>query len=159
MRTGALSAHLALPGSRWRLMLAAVLAVAAVVVGLLTMHSMAGTAAHHETDTAATVTQSVAAHDHADEAPAPGATALPAVHHDEAALSVVCDEACQMGCLMVGLICTLGLLAVLVAFSLPRVASAISGIMNVAQRVVSAVLTAVAPPRPPSLTALSISRT
>jgi hypothetical protein len=150
MRAGAFSAHL---------VLAAVLAVAAVVVGLFTMHSMAGTAAHHEAAAATTVTQSVAAHAHAGDTGPLASAAVSAEHHDDAALGVVCDEACQMGCLMVGLICTLGLLAVLVAFLLPRVASAMSGFMNIAQRVASAVFTGIKSPRSPSLTALSISRT
>ena len=159
MKAGAFSAHLALPGPRWRLMVAALLAVAAVVVGLLTMHSMTGTAALHETTRATTVTPSLAAHGHAEDPASPNAAAVPAVYQDDAALAVVCDEACQMECLMVGLICTLALLAILVAVSLPRVASVMSAISNVAARVVNAALTGVAPPRPPSLTALSISRT
>lgn len=157
MRAGAFSAHLALSGSRWRLTLAAVLAVAAVVVGLLTMHSMAGAAMHHETGAPATITQG-AAHDHAS-ATAPTVPASVAAEHHDPVLSVACDEACQMGCLMVGLICTLALLAVLVAFSLPRIAAALIAFRTSAQHAVSTVLADIASPRPPSLTALSISRT
>ena len=158
MRSGASSAHLSRRHFRWQRTLAAVVAVAAVVVALFTMQSMAGSLAHREAGSS-TVAQAAGGDDHAGSANPAVAAAGDAERHVDAMLAVACDEACQIGCLMVGLICTLGLLAVLLAFVLPPVAAALIDIRGQGHRILRGVIAAVAAPRPPSLTALSISRT
>jgi hypothetical protein len=155
MSAHAFSAQLRLSRPNWRRALSALLAIAAMLVGLFAMHSMVGTGSHHEVgDTA--VTAAAAPHGHVGDAGLMGAAAA---HHDDPVLSVACDEACQMGCLVVGLICTLGLLAVLIAFHLPPVARRIMAAQIFSRRLVNAALATAAMPRPPSLVALSISRT
>ena len=154
MRSGAVPSPL---GSRWRLALAAILAVTAVVIGLFTMHSMVGTASHSGAGNAP-VTQAAESHIH-PETSALQSAAVADPHRESSVLAVACDQACQMSCLMVGLICALGLLAILVTILLPRIGSALTSIKNVGQRMIRAAVAVVASPRPPSLTALSISRT
>lgn len=167
MRLSAITAHPALRGSRWRLALVTLLALTAVLAGLFTMHSMAGASGHNESANAAPLEAATpdghavgaSPHEHVavgvSMAPGIGATES----HREATLAVSCDEACQMGCLMVGFMCTLALLAVLMPFFLPRLLSASAMTRDTLRPLLRQALAALAPPRPPSLIALSISRT
>jgi hypothetical protein len=158
MRSRAVFAHVLAAGTRWQSAFVAVLAVVSVIVGLMTMHSMAGSAGHHQ-GTTSSATQSAAEHgDVTGGHPVAGAHAV-ADHYEQPASAVPCDAACQMGCLMVGVLCTLALLAVMIAFLLPRRASAMLAVRDHTNRVLNLLAAAAAPPRPPSLTALSISRT
>ena len=147
----------AILGSRWRRFLTAALAVTAVIVGLFTMHSMAGVAAHDAAN-ASVVTQTGDPHSHPGEAPSVGGLAGN-VHTDDALLALACDQACQTACMIVSLVCTLGLLAVLVVYFLPHLAAARALLRVVEHQIVGVLVGALATPRPPSLIALSVSRT
>jgi hypothetical protein len=134
-----------------RIVLVAFLALVAVLFGLLAMHSIAAIS------TAVPVT----GHTHAivdDSAPARADMEMTAsAASGTPALAPVCADACQLGCLMFGVMCTVTMAAVLTLRlyqrSSPRVLPA------TLMRVSALVSHHMAFLKPPSLVILSISRT
>ncbi|HEY1106512.1 MAG TPA: hypothetical protein VGE78_10215 [Agromyces sp.] len=132
----------ALPGSRTaRATLLGVVAMAALIVGLLAMHA-SGSGPEHSVHAAATT----AATD-ADEMHAVGHEASLGHTHDAPA-----DPA---GCALMMIGCVMLAAAGVLFVAAPRRLGAVTSPLELAV----AHLVAVAPPRPPSLVALSISRT
>jgi len=133
----------ALPGSRTaRATLLGVVAMAALIVGLLTMHAT-GSGPEHSVHAAA----ATAATD-ADEMHAVGHEASLGHTHDAPADPVGC-ALMMIGCVM------LAAASVLIVAAAPGRLGAVTRPLELAV----AHPVAVAPPRPPSLVALSISRT
>jgi len=131
------------PRSSWRRVVIALLAVPAILIGLLAMHFLASESLAPE---AHSMSASVAA------PPIPGNT------HHEAPAPEGCEEMCGPTHDMLGMACLLALLvsATLIIFHL--FLFRFRGIAA-ALRVIVARLSALAPPSPPSLHVLSISRT
>lgn len=128
------------------------LALVAVLFGLLAMHSVATnsapTAVESHAHTAVSATTS---------APVAVQLASSEVFVDPGLLSV-CGGANPLDCLMIGVMCTIGMMAVGIMMLIYRRSS--SSFVPAALTRVSAVISQyVAPLRPPSLLVLSISRT
>lgn len=145
--------HMVTPGARapWRRTLIAVLAITAVLVGLLAMHSLAVNSGNgqSESHSSSTVVGAVVSADMSQTNVESEAPAL---------LQTCTGGLCQVNCLMLGVLCTLGLLTVALTWLLHR---------GITPRVISSPLTRVASIvaqrlselTPPSLVVLSISRT
>ena len=131
------------PRSSWRRVVIALLAVPAILIGLLAMHFLAS--------------ESLAPESHSMTASAADSPMV-AVAHNEAPAPVGCDEMCAPTHDMLGMACVLALLvsADLIIFHvfLFRFRT-----LGAALRQIVARLSALAPPAPPSLHVLSISRT
>lgn len=145
--------HLVAPSARapWRRTLIAVLAVMAVLVGLLAMHSLAVSSGNGQSESHASSTVAVAA--------VSGDLGHANIESEAPALVQTCTGGlCQVDCLMLGVLCTFGLLTAAVTWLLhrrivPRVVS------SPLTRVVSIVAQRLSELKPPSLVILSISRT
>jgi len=131
------------PRSSWRRVVIALLAVPAILIGLLAMHFLAS--------------EALAPEAHSMSASAAESPML-AVAHNEAPAPEGCDEMCAPTHDMLGMACVLALLvsAVLIVFHVFLLRFRASGAVL---RVMVARLSALAPPAPPSLHILSISRT
>lgn len=145
--------HLVRPGARapWRRTLIAVLAISAVLVGLLAMHSLAINSGNSQSENQSSSTVAVAAvsSDLSHANVEPEAPAL---------LQTCTGGLCQVDCLMLGVLCTPGLLTAAVTWllhrgNIPRVVS------SPLTRVASIVAQRLSELKPPSLVVLSISRT
>ena len=143
---GKLTAMLTLssrPRSSWRRVAISLLAVPAIFIGLLAMHFLAS--------------ESLAPESHSMTASVADLPML-AVTHNEAPEPVGCDEMCAPTHDMLGMACLLALLVsavlIIVHFFLYRFRA-----LGAELRLVVARLSALAPPAPPSLHVLSISRT
>lgn len=142
MSLGAVNRALRPHALLWRRLLLSLIAVGAVVGGLLAMHSFSTDAGHGTTI----------------------AVAAEAHHHDDAAAQTVahdnCDGACEPGHNMaVTAACVLALLVLTILFTVRDVPSRglmmLAAVVRRAQRYAQTVPW----PKPPSLEALSISRT
>lgn len=145
--------HLVAPVARapWRRTLIAVLAITAVLVGLLAMHSLTVNSGNDQSGSHATSTVAAASVS-ADMSQANVEPEAPAL------LQTCTGGLCQVDCLMLGVLCTLGLLTAAVTWLLhrgivPRVVS------SPLTRTVSIVAQRLSELKPPSLVVLSISRT
>lgn len=147
------TSHLVTPVARapWRRTLIAVLAIMAVLVGLLAMHSLAVNSGNGQSGSHVSSTVAVAA--------VSSDLSQANVGPEEPALLQTCTGGlCQVDCLMLGVLCTLGLLTAAVTWLLhrgivPRVVS------SPLTRVVSIIAQRLSELKPPSLVVLSISRT
>ena len=131
------------PRSSWRRGVIAVLAVPAILIGLLAMHFLAS-----ETMTPASHLMTVSAAD----------SPMIADAQDGAPVTPECGPTCGPAHDMLAMACVLALLVSIVLIMLPVFLSRIHSI-GAAVQVIQARLSALAPPFPPSLYALSISRT
>lgn len=131
------------PRSNWRRTMIALLAVPAILMGLLAMHFLASESLAPESHSmTASVAESPMIEDAHNEAPAPAG----------------CDEMCAPTHDMLGMACVLALLVlavlIIVHLFLYRFRA-----LGAELRLIVARLSALAPPAPPSLHVLSISRT
>lgn len=127
------------------------LTLVAVLFGLLAMHTVATSSAATAVDGHAYATV---------DAPtsAPVTVHLASETSVDPALFSVCDDARPLDCLMIGVMCTIGMMAVGVMMLICRRSS--SSFVPAALTRASAVISQhVVPLRPPSLLLLSISRT
>lgn len=139
-----------------RLILATVaVAVAAILLGLVTMHAMGAGSSDHSAAPHAAISSSAQTTDDA-------ATAAHA-HRDQSGLGESVSSGAAVGlaagdCVIVGMLCALGILAVL--FTLALIARVpVHRFFSNALRVITIAANGVSIPRPPSLLVLSISRT
>lgn len=125
----------------WRRLLLSLAAVGAILVGLLAMHSFSTDAGH-----GTTIAVAAEASHHAD-------AAAQTVAHDN------CSGSCEPGHSMAIMACLLALLVLTILFAVRDVPSRgltmLAAVVRSAQRYAQAVPW----PKPPSLVALSISRT
>jgi hypothetical protein len=139
-----------------RHLLGSLLAVAAVLLGIVAMHAMTGSAG------SMAVEHLVHPHTHADEASHAASTQgdgndavlqIPATDAE----TMACDEMCQLGCMLLGVACALGV-AALMTFMPTRAANPKVTIIR-APRSLTLLASRIILPEPPSLISLSISRT
>lgn len=137
-----------------RIVLATV-AVAAILLGLVAMHAMNAAPSGHAMASHASVDLSTSAHHGVGTAEhaLPAQTAPIGVASPRGANGLDAD-----GCMIFGMLCALGILAVVVTLALihrePR-----NRIFDAVRRKIDAAAQGLAIPRPPSLLVLSISRT
>lgn len=131
------------PRSSWRRVLIALLAVPAILIGLIAMHFLAS--------------ETLAPESHSVSVSVADSQAL-LVTHNETPAPVGCSEVCAPTDDMLGMACVLALLVSAVLLVIHVLLFRYHTVVSVLRRIVAR-LSALAPPLPPSLHVLSISRT
>ncbi len=140
-----------------RRVLIAVLAIAALLVGLFAMHML-----HASTSVAGAETALSHVHSHADAGSRSAETATDSTSARAVGATTVtqgCDGMCEISCLLVGMICALSILAAIVGLLIIKRPSLAHSLTTELKRVLRVVAQSITAPAAPSLEVLSISRT